>query len=81
LHKKPKVAEREAAPTSLSSLQQKMKDKLSGARFRWINEQLYTTESTKAFESFQDDPSLFDVVSGNSIFFLFFFSFLSSMFV
>lgn len=39
-----------------------MKDKLSGARFRWLNEKLYTTEGTEAYTLFQDQPELFDEV-------------------
>ncbi|KAI8100041.1 methyltransferase-domain-containing protein [Halteromyces radiatus] len=44
----------------LTPLQQKMKDKLSGARFRWLNEKLYTTEGNEAFSLFQEQPELFD---------------------
>ena len=44
-----------------SKLQKKIAGKLSGAQFRWINEQLYTTTSKKALSIFQDDPSLFSV--------------------
>ena len=39
----------------------KLKKKLDGAQFRWINEQLYTTESNKAYKIFQGNMSLFDV--------------------
>ena len=42
-----------------SSLHQKMTRRLSGAQFRWINEQLYTTTSQAASSMFQDDPTLF----------------------
>mmetsp|Transcript_8447 Transcript_8447/g.11074 ORF Transcript_8447/g.11074 Transcript_8447/m.11074 type:complete len:375 (+) Transcript_8447:23-1147(+) len=45
----------------LSTLQQKMRAKLDGARFRMINEELYTRPSTDSFSNFQNDPSLFDV--------------------
>ena len=45
-------------PTS-SRLHQKMTRKLSGAQFRWINEQLYTSTSQAAYSMFQDDPALF----------------------
>ncbi|KAI8333386.1 methyltransferase-domain-containing protein [Chlamydoabsidia padenii] len=44
----------------LTALQLKMKDKLSGARFRWLNEKLYTTEGNEAFSLFQEKPELFD---------------------
>ena len=33
---------------------------LEGSRFRWLNESLYTENSTKSFELFQNDPSLFE---------------------
>lgn len=52
-----------AMPTmtkNLTPLQKKMMAKLSGSRFRWINEQLYTTTSEKALELVKDQPSLFD---------------------
>ncbi|KAG2180893.1 hypothetical protein INT43_008473 [Umbelopsis isabellina] len=44
----------------LTPLQQKMKEKLSGSRFRWLNEQLYTTPGDEAFTLFQEKPELFD---------------------
>ncbi|KAJ1675853.1 25S rRNA (adenine645-N1)-methyltransferase [Spiromyces aspiralis] len=44
---------------NLSVLQQKMHQKLQGAKFRWINEQLYTTSSQNAFEMMQSDPQIF----------------------
>lgn len=37
-----------------------MKEKLSGARFRWLNEQLYTTKGDESFKLFQEKPELFD---------------------
>ncbi|QLL34945.1 hypothetical protein HG536_0H03200 [Torulaspora globosa] len=45
---------------SLTPLQQKMMAKLTGSRFRWINEQLYTISSDKALEMLQNQPQLFD---------------------
>lgn len=44
----------------LTPLQQKMMAKLSGSRFRWINEQLYTTTSQNALNLVKEQPSLFD---------------------
>lgn len=44
----------------LTPLQQKMMAKLSGSRFRWINEQLYTTTSQNALKLVREQPSLFD---------------------
>ncbi|KAJ1440204.1 methyltransferase-domain-containing protein [Ochromonadaceae sp. CCMP2298] len=45
----------------LSSLQQKFAKKLEGARFRTINETLYTSTGQNAFDSFQRDPIQFDI--------------------
>lgn len=45
---------------TLTPLQQKMQQKLSGARFRWINELLYTSESQKALSVFQSQPEVFN---------------------
>ena len=44
----------------LTPLQQKMMAKLSGSRFRWINEQLYTISSEEALKLVEEQPSLFD---------------------
>ena len=44
---------------NLSALQRKFKQKLQGAQFRWINEELYTKESSKAFEDISKEK--FDV--------------------
>lgn len=48
------------ASSKLTPLQQKMMAKLSGSRFRWINEQLYTINSEDALQLVKDEPSLFD---------------------
>jgi ribosomal RNA-processing protein 8 len=42
-------------------LAKKMTDRLDGARFRWINEQLYTITSGQANDMFKEDPDLFTV--------------------
>ena len=44
-----------------TALRSKMARKMEGARFRWINEQLYTTTGHKAKKMFDEDPTLFDV--------------------
>ncbi|GCE98773.1 25S rRNA (adenine645-N1)-methyltransferase [Zygosaccharomyces mellis] len=44
----------------LTPLQQKMMAKLTGSRFRWINEQLYTISSEDALKLIQEQPQLFD---------------------
>lgn len=46
--------------SKLTPLQRKMLAKLSGSRFRWINEQLYTTDSREALEMMKKQPELFD---------------------
>lgn len=61
--KKPEAGtEQSPLPTTqkLTPLQQKMMAKLSGSRFRWINEQLYTVSLEDAFQLIQEQPSLFD---------------------
>lgn len=62
-----KVEEKHQTPTldlpvqtKLTPLQQKMMAKLTGSRFRWINEQLYTITSDAALKLVKDQPSLFD---------------------
>jgi len=47
------------AAAGLTELQAKMVQKLAGAQFRYINEQLYTTTSDEAFNLMQSDPSRF----------------------
>ena len=45
----------------LTSLQERMRAKLEGAKFRMINEELYTSTGSAAFQRYQDDPSLFEI--------------------
>ncbi len=40
----------------------KMRAKLAGSQFRWLNEQLYTCPGSQAFELMQEQPQLFDAV-------------------
>lgn len=47
-------------PSNLTPLQRKMLSKLSGSRFRWINEQLYTTDSATALSMISKQPELFE---------------------
>jgi len=52
---------------NLTPLQQKMRAKLSGSQFRYINEKLYTSHSSEALTLFGNKPSLFyDVFSLSS---------------
>ncbi|CAK4413775.1 unnamed protein product [Aphanomyces euteiches] len=44
----------------LSAMQEQMKKRLEGGKFRMLNEQLYTTTGEEAFEAFQAEPELFD---------------------
>lgn len=46
--------------TKLTVMQQKMMEKLAGSRFRWINEQLYTTTSAEAVKIMKNQPEMFD---------------------
>jgi len=60
---KPTPATPAASPAGKTpDLQDKMRRKLQGARFRWINERLYTAPSKEAVAIFQREPELFDVV-------------------
>lgn len=45
----------------LSALQATFKKKLEGAKFRMINEVLYSSRGEKSFDTFQKDPKLFDI--------------------
>ncbi|RMZ81747.1 hypothetical protein DV738_g2083, partial [Chaetothyriales sp. CBS 135597] len=45
--------------TKLTPLQSKFAAKLTSARFRHLNEQLYTTRSTESLQLFKSQPSLF----------------------
>ncbi|KAI0650171.1 methyltransferase-domain-containing protein [Trametes meyenii] len=46
-------------PQGLTALQANMKKSLDGARFRWINEMLYKSDSAKAHELMSSDPDVF----------------------
>ena len=43
-----------------SALQQSFLSRLAGSRFRELNEELYTSNSSSAFQKFQSNPKLFD---------------------
>lgn len=45
---------------SKGGLLDQMRSKLSGGRFRMLNEQLYTAPGQEAFETMQGDPALFE---------------------
>lgn len=47
------------APANLTALQAKMRAKLTSARFRHLNETLYTTPSSDALNLFTNSPDLF----------------------
>jgi ribosomal RNA-processing protein 8 len=49
-----------ASLSSSSALQKSFRERLSGSRFRLLNQELYTTNSRDSFRKFQDNPSLFD---------------------
>ncbi|NXL05397.1 RRP8 protein, partial [Mesembrinibis cayennensis] len=53
---------REAAPAGRSAaLRARMEERLLGARFRYINQQLYTSTSREAARLFQSDPEAFEI--------------------
>ncbi|KAF9151282.1 25S rRNA (adenine645-N1)-methyltransferase, partial [Linnemannia schmuckeri] len=60
----PAPAPAPAAPAAkqpkLTKLQEQMKKTLAGGKFRFLNEQLYTTTGEEAFDLFQSKPELFD---------------------
>lgn len=56
----PEAQEFKPVTAKLTPLQQKMMQKLSGSRFRWINEQLYTIKSEDALKLITKQPELFD---------------------
>ncbi|KAI0068911.1 hypothetical protein BV25DRAFT_1792756 [Artomyces pyxidatus] len=43
----------------LTALQSEMKQSLDGARFRWINEELYKSDSDRAHKMMRADPGIF----------------------
>jgi ribosomal RNA-processing protein 8 len=55
------AADAKTPKAKLSKLQESMKRKLEGARFRMINEDLYTKDSQLSFNQFTKDPTLFNV--------------------
>ncbi|KAJ3023750.1 25S rRNA (adenine645-N1)-methyltransferase [Thoreauomyces humboldtii] len=58
----PKSADRGVKQsTNLTELQEKMQKKLAGSKFRWLNEILYTKDSSEAVQIFGDKPELFDI--------------------
>ncbi|OAX42920.1 hypothetical protein K503DRAFT_682308 [Rhizopogon vinicolor AM-OR11-026] len=46
--------------SGLTSLQKGMKESLDGARFRWINELLYKSDSSEAVRMMKEDPAVFN---------------------
>ena len=49
-----------AAPKPKSKLLDKMRNRLQGSQFRWLNEKLYTCSGTEAFEMMQKDERMFE---------------------
>ena len=47
-------------PANLTPLQKSMRQKLASARFRHLNESLYTKPSADSLSLFKDDPSMFE---------------------
>ncbi|RFU74355.1 ribosomal rna-processing 8 [Trichoderma arundinaceum] len=58
--KSPSAAVLPPAPPKLTPLQASMREKLISARFRHLNETLYTRPSEEAFNLFQESPEMFD---------------------
>ncbi|MCJ1434575.1 25S rRNA (adenine645-N1)-methyltransferase [Xylographa pallens] len=55
----PKPQVQPAPSTSLTPLQQAMREKLVSSRFRYLNQTLYTTPSKTSYELFQGNPTFF----------------------
>jgi ribosomal RNA-processing protein 8 len=55
----PTMAELLPPAVGLTPLQKKMRDKLISARFRHLNEALYTKPSAEAFAMFEESPEMF----------------------
>eukprot|EP01043_Picozoa_sp_COSAG02_P060511 COSAG02_NODE_7923_length_2784_cov_6.985847_3_plen_422_part_00 len=55
------VQDAKGGASTNKSLHTQYKKKLSGARFRYLNEMLYTSKGADSFLQFQEDPELFDV--------------------
>ncbi|XP_053561669.1 ribosomal RNA-processing protein 8 [Bombina bombina] len=53
--------EEEAMDDKSSLLRSRMEERLSSGRFRFLNQQLYTSHSHEALRLFQDDPEAFTV--------------------
>ncbi|KAJ1986305.1 25S rRNA (adenine645-N1)-methyltransferase [Dimargaris cristalligena] len=54
------AATRDPDLSRMSVHQRQMAKKLQGARFRWINEQLYTAEGSNSYDLFQKQPQTFN---------------------
>ena len=57
----PKFKETTGNTNSLSKLQQSHNSRLESSKFRWLNQQLYTTPSTESFQLFQSQPDLYHI--------------------
>ncbi|KAI0244186.1 25S rRNA (adenine645-N1)-methyltransferase [Massospora cicadina] len=55
-----KKAKAPASDNNLTPLQKKLNKKLQGAKFRIINEMLYTMPGDQAFKKFQAEPDMFE---------------------
>lgn len=58
---KAKIKSKASTSSAAVSLIEKMTEKLKGARFRFINEALYTKTGHEALELFTKDPDTFQV--------------------
>jgi len=59
-HPKDKSTARNQTKSHLTNMQKKMKQNLDGARFRWINESLYKSESSQAQKTLKNDPTVYE---------------------
>ncbi|KAK3921210.1 Ribosomal RNA-processing protein 8 [Frankliniella fusca] len=54
------VSSKKKKKNAAMSLREKMTEQLKSSRFRWLNEQLYTSNSWEAMKYFKEDPEAFE---------------------
>ena len=62
----PITPQQKTSTSKNSSMLDKMRNKLDSAKFRWLNEQMYTTTGKESHEMFKNDPELFSMVQNNN---------------
>ena len=60
IKKKQEISLPSSTSSSSSELQKSFSQRLAGSRFRLLNEELYTTDSSASFKRFSENPELFN---------------------